>query len=230
MSRDRKKTPKSDRAGGSGSLWQQVAATVAPLKRKKDRVSESESAERAREAARAGRAAKTPLPKPAPKVSGPGPIQHPVPSRPAGPHPAVSARQAALGPTKPQPTDLQRTASRRLRSGRIEIEARLDLHGLRQHEAHAALRSFILRAQHRGQRWVLIITGKGGRTHQIDDDAYGYGRDRLEEPGVLRRNLPRWLAEPDLRPLVVGFETAAPRHGGEGAFYIHLRRRDRVDD
>jgi DNA-nicking Smr family endonuclease len=42
--------------------------------------------------------------------------------------------------------------------------------------------------------------------------------------GVLRRNVPRWLAAPGLAPLVISYATAHIRHGGEGALYVRLRR------
>lgn len=129
----------------------------------------------------------------------------------------------------PEPKGLGQANVRRLRSGRINIEARLDLHGMRQGEAHGALRHFLFASQQRGLRWVMVITGKGGRTSRPDSDVDHFdGFGRHAEPGVLRRNVPRWLQEPDLRALVIGFQTAGPQHGGDGALYIHLRRRDRV--
>ncbi len=90
----------------------------------------------------------------------------------------------------------------------------LDLHGMTQAAAHGALRSFLFSSQARGDRCVLVITGKGART----------GTEHAE-PGVLRRVVPQWLRLPDLRGLVLGFEEAAQRHGGAGALYIRLRRR-----
>ncbi|HEX2255090.1 MAG TPA: Smr/MutS family protein, partial [Afifellaceae bacterium] len=95
--------------------------------------------------------------------------------------------------------------------GAAEPEARLDLHGMRQASAFHALVAFLRQAQARGDRTVLVITGKG--------------RAADEESGVLRRAVPMWLAEPQFRQLVVGYESAAQRHGGEGAFYVRLRRR-----
>jgi len=116
-----------------------------------------------------------------------------------------------------------RNAGRRLRSGRIEIEARLDLHGMTQDEAHRALRSFLNGCQARGLRWVLVITGKG-RSGPDDVDASGMFATQRGR-GVLKRNVPRWLAEPDIRSLVVSYASAALHHGGEGALYIQLRMR-----
>jgi DNA-nicking Smr family endonuclease len=70
---------------------------------------------------------------------------------------------------------------------------------------------------------VLVITGKG-RTE--DDPTRPFDMaDEKRGRGVLKRNVPRWLAEPALAPFVVSCATASPRHGGEGALYVHLRRR-----
>jgi DNA-nicking Smr family endonuclease len=102
-----------------------------------------------------------------------------------------------------------------LRRGRQGIEARIDLHGMRQDEAHAVLRGFLRRSQGAGLKVVLVVTGKGGAA--AEDAPFG-------ERGVLRRVVPHWLRLPDLRPLVVGFEEAAPHHGGAGALYVRLRR------
>lgn len=115
-----------------------------------------------------------------------------------------------------------RKAQRRLRSGRVEIEARIDLHGMRQDEAHAALRAFLYRCQNRGLRWVLIITGKGKQ--ESDDPDRAFDMSDMRQRGILRRNVPRWLDEPDIRPLVVSYSEAARHHGGEGALYVHLRK------
>ncbi len=90
----------------------------------------------------------------------------------------------------------------------------IDLHGMRQDEAHHALRAFLRREQARGCKLALVVTGKGA----AGDAVFG------EERGVLKRSVPHWLRLPDLRPLVVGFEEAQPRHGGSGALYIRLRR------
>lgn len=102
-----------------------------------------------------------------------------------------------------------------LRRGTRRVDAAIDLHGLRQAEAHRALRSFLVRSQARGDALVLVITGKGASS----------GPGLFEERGVLRRVVPDWLRLPDLRPLILGFEEATPHHGGAGALYVRLRRR-----
>jgi DNA-nicking Smr family endonuclease len=134
--------------------------------------------------------------------------------------------KVALPPPAPAPITLERRKARKLSSGRIEIEGRIDLHGMRQGEAHDALRRFLKRSYAEGRRWVLVITGKGALARTAQDE-------RLEregiERGVLRRNVPRWLGEPELAGMVIGFTAAAIRHGGEGALYVHLRKRGRPD-
>lgn len=110
--------------------------------------------------------------------------------------------------TPPAPALLGRRAKQRVARGRDTIDGRLDLHGLTQAEAHDALLGFLHAAQRRDASLVMVITGKG----------------RGGEGGVLRRQVPLWLALPDFRPMVVGFEEAHRRHGGEGALYLRLRR------
>jgi DNA-nicking Smr family endonuclease len=98
---------------------------------------------------------------------------------------------------------------RQLARGNAEIGGRIDLHGMTQAEAHDALLRFLRRAQAEGAKFVLVITGKGGP-----------GGER----GVLRRQVPLWLALPELRTCVLGFDVAHVGHGGEGALYVRLRK------
>ncbi len=112
-------------------------------------------------------------------------------------------------PTPPPLAPLGRRMRQRVARGREAIDARFDLHGLTQSEAHAELLRFLRAASARGYRLVLVITGKGRRSG---------------EGGVLRRQVPQWLALPELRSFVVGFEDAHIAHGGEGALYVRLRK------
>ncbi len=138
------------------------------------------------------------------------------------PHPVTHT--PAVKPAPPL-AKFDRNMGRKLRGGRTEIEARIDLHGMRQAEAHAALRTFLHSCRARGLSTVLVITGKGAPTGRPADDEPFWMVGSDGERGVLKRNVPRWLGEPDLRAVVVSYTTAAIRHGGEGALYIHLRRR-----
>lgn len=131
-------------------------------------------------------------------------------------------------PTPPPVNQIDARQVRRIGTGRDGIDARIDLHGMRQHEAHGALRAFLFRSVARGHRMVLVITGKG---LSRPDDSNHFGSFINEGPlgrGVLRRNVPLWLAESDLRAIVVGHTPAHIRHGGDGALYVQLRRRKRA--
>lgn len=121
--------------------------------------------------------------------------------QPQFPQPAKRARPV-LNP-------IEKPVHRKIARGRLALEARIDLHGLLQAEAHDLLQDFLLRAHARGLRHVLVITGKG--TSRGSD-------------GVLKRAVPQWLAKPEFRWLVSGYEQAARGHGGEGALYVRLKR------
>ncbi|WP_137157012.1 Smr/MutS family protein [Rhizobium sp. FKL33] len=132
---------------------------------------------------------------------------HSAPSLAAAPLPSET-------PTTPRPQaqrhhPLERPVKRKLAKGRLELEARIDLHGLFQSEAHAILHSFLVRAHERGLRHVLVITGKGG----------SMGSD-----GALKRAVPMWFSKPDFRSLISSYEPAAANHGGDGALYVRLSR------
>jgi DNA-nicking Smr family endonuclease len=112
----------------------------------------------------------------------------------------------------PPPGSITRRERSQLSRGRKDIDARIDLHGMTQTRAHRALLRFLQNASGDGLTFVLVITGKG---RAADPDS---GR------GVLRRQVPQWLALPEFRSLVVGFDEAHVGHGGEGALYVRLRR------
>jgi DNA-nicking Smr family endonuclease len=119
--------------------------------------------------------------------------------------------------------------ARKLRRGHLEIEGRIDLHGMRQSEAHAALSRFLISSAAQGKRWVLVITGKGTPAGRSNESEWHRPFDEPQR-GVLKRNVPHWLAEPDLRSIVVSYTEAAVEHGGSGALYVHLRRQNRAYD
>jgi len=104
---------------------------------------------------------------------------------------------------------------RRVRRGKIPIDATIDLHGMTQNVARITLHQFIKNHAKMGNRTLLVITGKGMKNIGSVDPL---------QRGVLRHMLPRWLKEPDLSPLIAGFEVSARHHGGEGAFYVRLKK------
>ncbi|MGE4372357.1 MAG: Smr/MutS family protein [Xanthobacter sp.] len=163
----------------------------------------------------------------APAVPPAEPPPSPEPSAPHKVGPASPFRKRPFAPPAPPPLmALEPKARRRLGRG-AEVDARLDLHGLTQTAAHYRLRMFLMEAQTSGHSVVLVITGKGGgeRFGQDRESARQMAALFGEERGVLRRAVPHWLAAPDLRNVVLGFESAGRRHGGEGALYVRIRRR-----
>jgi DNA-nicking Smr family endonuclease len=143
------------------------------------------------------------------------PQQAPVQAKPApaAPIPPAAAPRPSAAPTPiPLPpldrfAGIDRANAERLKRGKHPVEARFDLHGMTQAEAHRALAGFIRGARGDGKRCVLVITGRGSLGG-----------------GVLRAAVPRWLDEPEFRPHVLAIAAAQPRDGGAGALYVMLRR------
>ena len=106
---------------------------------------------------------------------------------------------------------LDRKTQIRMRRGQVQIDGRLDLHGMTQAGAHRALLNFVEAAYHEGRRNILVITGKG--------------LTRDGEIGVLRRAVPNWLNDAPMNAWIKGFDHAARQHGGEGALYVLIRRK-----
>jgi DNA-nicking Smr family endonuclease len=180
-------------------LWDQVAATATPLQKPAAATAPPEPVSS----------------RPAPKV----PSSTPLPGRPARPQ-AASRVTLDLAPDPQKSLDranphMDRRRFEKLRRGRIDPDARIDLHGMTSERAHAALIAFILNAHADGLRLVLVITGKG----RPDDRAMQPHRH-----GILRHSLPHWLAAPPLTGRILQIAPAHQRHGGAGAFYVYLRR------
>jgi DNA-nicking Smr family endonuclease len=136
-------------------------------------------------------------PEPAREVA----LERPARASPTpGPQTPIVKRPVATPPAN-------RGSEKRVRRGKLEIGASLDLHGHTQDSGRAALGRFLRAAVKRGERAVIVITGAG----------------RGGE-GVLKRVLPEWLAHSDLRALVSGFAQAHRSHGGAGAYYVFLKR------
>jgi len=108
---------------------------------------------------------------------------------------------------KKEPLDLR--VERNMSLGDVFIEARIDLHGRSEQEAYEDFRAFVERQSARGKRMLLVITGKGG----------------ADGGSVLRANLPRWCDVPPFDALVLAVRAAAPHHGGDGAYYVLLRKK-----
>ena len=167
-------------------IWARVAGSVTPSKPKK--------------AVRIVPGAIDPDPPAAPLSKGP------VKSR--GVAAPYSVPAAAPARARGLAEELEPRRQRRLSRERDPIEARIDLHGYGRFQAQDALTAFLLGAQARGYRSVLVITGQGRRGGS----------------GVIRASVHEWLQGPALRGVVSGFAPAARRHGGDGALYVTIRR------
>lgn len=171
------------------ALWQKAMADVKPLRRRRPRKRRAE----------------------APSAPQAAPTQPVASARPSAPSQPPQAKPAAAPRAQPG-TGIDRATLARLKRGDIPISGRLDLHGMTQADAHAALDGFIGRAAGAAKRLLLVITGKGS-----DGD------------GILRRMLPRWINSGPHAARVLRIEPAHARHGGGGAWYVYLRR-DRARD
>lgn len=133
--------------------------------------------------------------------------------------------------SRPSPTPdarIDRKTRRQITTGRQEVDRSVDLHGMTQDQAFRVLRSTVEGAVRRGDKTLLVVTGKGGkRFSQLEATPAAYRtRDEFEQfGGVLRRMVPLWLNGPELKPFIQSYGPAAQEHGGEGALYVLLRRR-----
>jgi DNA-nicking Smr family endonuclease len=133
-------------------------------------------------------------------------------------------REVARAVLRGAPEVLDRRQMRRIAAGKTDIDGRIDLHGLRQAEAHARLRAFLESAYTAGLKTVLVITGKGAEADRRDALGGALGE---HQRGVLRRNVPLWFAQRELSHIVLSYSAAGTRHGGGGAFYVRLRKSTR---
>ena len=167
-------------------IWARVAGSVTPSKPKKP-------------------------PRIIPGAIDPDPPAAPLPKGPVKTR-GVAAPGRATAPAANRarglPEALEPRRQRRLSRERDPIEARIDLHGYGRFQAQDALTAFLMGAQARGYRSVLVVTGQG----------------RRGGTGVIRASVHEWLQAPALRGVVSGFAAAARHHGGDGALYVTIRR------
>jgi DNA-nicking Smr family endonuclease len=144
----------------------------------------------------------------------------PLPDFQIGQKAKIASAHDLLGPIAERVSaaqvNMDSRAHRRMTRGKLKPEARIDLHGMTVAEAHPELTAFILGSQAVGRRLVLVITGKG----KDRDD----GGPIPVRQGVLRHQVPQWLALPPLAQAVLQVTPAHIRHGGHGAYYVYLRR------
>lgn len=170
-------------SGEDRLLWEEVSRSVTPLKKR----------------------AKAHPPVVTGKIGAPEPDQPPRKTVRRIELPAYQAQvhQPATKTVK----QIDDKTARRLGKARLDIDGRIDLHGMTERVAHARLLRFLDRARHQDWKIILVITGKGSVSG-----------------GILRQAVPRWLHEPTFAAMVSGYRPAHRNHGGEGALYVRMRR------
>ncbi len=153
---------------------------------------------------------------PTPDRSEPRPLPAPAPIRPFVIGEKSTARTEAV-PRATMPANTDKNRLRRLKKGQLKVDRRVDLHGLTLAEARPVLNNFVFGAHAAGKKVLLVITGKGKSGPDIDVIP--------TRRGILRQQVPQWLASAPLREVVSEVVPAHRYHGGEGACYVFLRRR-----
>lgn len=196
MSQERESATRRRLTREERELWRSTMADVHPLRRKRRRDTE---------------VADVPVLEVEPMAPAPKAKSRPVTA--ARPTPPAPRLQPVASPPDLAPGDnagVDRRTATRLRRGKLDVEARLDLHGHGRESAHRALNAFIQSSTAAGRRCVLVVTGKGSRDGGI---------------GVIRAAVPQWLNLAPLREHILSYNAARPQDGGEGAIYILLRRK-----
>lgn len=149
-----------------------------------------------------------------PDSPGPGQRAVPIPEFRIG----EKHTETALPAARPNgdAINMDRKSFARMRRGKLVPDARIDLHGMTLEQAHAALNRFLVASQAAGYRLVLVITGKGKSRED-------HGPIPMRR-GLLKHQVPLWLAQPPLSQIVLQVAQAHLRHGGGGAYYVYLRR------
>ncbi|MBS0480483.1 MAG: Smr/MutS family protein [Proteobacteria bacterium] len=162
----------------------------------------------------------TPLPGTKPVEPGPSEERVEAADILSRPSPAVKPRssffpeRAGLRKKSAPGATLDASWDRRLARGALEPDVTVDLHGHTLTSAHAILDAALERARVRGDRVILLITGKPPRRDS----------ERPHTRGAIRAAVDDWLHASRHTEAIAAVRGASPRHGGAGALYIVLRR------
>ena len=108
----------------------------------------------------------------------------------------------------PKPNQITRETLRKILKGKIKIDAEIDLHGMDRFEAREKIENFIFDSFLNGNRYINIITGKGS--------------------GVIRRVVQDYLDDEKSYKFIISFSNAHRKQGGDGAFVLHLRKKETI--
>ena len=110
--------------------------------------------------------------------------------------------------------DIEKNKLRRIKSGKINIEATIDLHGLSLKKAEERLQLFVGESFQLNKRFLLIITGKGRNSKP---NIYG-------NTLTIKSELNKWISEDFYRDKLQYISKALDKHGGDGACYFFLKK------
>lgn len=150
-----------------------------------------------------------------PDVAPPKPVKSTPDLRPFTIGQRAKPTQTAAPPPA-APVAMDRKTYTKMKRGKLAPDAKIDLHGMTQDQAHPALISTILNAHAAGKRLVLVVTGKG----KMRDD----GGPIPVRTGVLKHAVPQWLRQSPVSQVVLQVTQASQNHGGSGALFVYLRR------
>ena len=136
-------------------------------------------------------------------------------ARPA-PGPSASQSNRPVPQPSPAPGTLDSHRDRRLRKGEVSPDFTLDLHGHGLDAAYRRLMDGVRQARMMDARTILLVTGK---PRPVDP------ADRGTRRGAIRAKVLDWLAASEHSSAIAAIRTAHRRHGGDGALYLVLRRR-----
>lgn len=173
-------------------LWREVKKTVIPLHSKAEPVVEED------EPLVIKVSAVKPPPPPVMRKLSHLAVETPAKSTPHTPPKSLHAFEPRL--------------DRSIRRGKKAPDRILDLHGYTVDQAHGVLMNFLKSSYLSQARLILVITGKGSRSHD-------------GTTGALRRNVPIWLQSPSMSTMVHSMRAAHPQYGGEGALFVYLKKR-----
>ena len=151
--------------------------------------------------------------RPKPEAAKPPPPKQPKLRKQQPARPVVAAPRAQPKPSPPG--NLDSHWDRRLKSGAVQPDLTLDLHGHNLDTAYDRLMGGVAQARAVGMRTILPVTGKSRPVAAADRGA---------SRGVIRAKVLDWLAASSHHKAIAAVRRAHQRHGGDGALYIVLKR------
>ena len=107
-----------------------------------------------------------------------------------------------------------------IKKGSFNIDKKIDFHGKSLLESEEQFNNTIIESYKEGQRCLLFVTGKGlfkSKNHEESDKPKLYH-------GIIRSSFVEWARSKKFSRYILSFEQASIEHGGDGAFYVYLRK------